>query len=93
LLERRIDFVHFLEFVVRNIRLGKKDVHVAWHPARHGVDGKLDLGAAFFEKAGKIAHCVLRLRHGHAVSGHDDDAARIGQNHRNFLGIRGFYGL
>jgi len=39
----------------------------------HGMDGETDLDAAFAEFVGKFAHLMLRLRHGHAVTGHDDD--------------------
>ena len=64
-----------LSCVVRHVRLGEEDVHVARHAARDGVDRVLDVDALRLEQLGELAHVVLRLRDGHAVAGDDDDLA------------------
>ena len=55
-----------------------------------GMDGELDFDAALAEFIGKFAHLMLRLRHGHAVTGHDDDPLRVAEQQRGFVGLNRF---
>ena len=47
------------------------------HATGHRVDGVADVDAARLEDLAELADGVLRLRHGEAVAGHDDDALRV----------------
>ncbi len=58
------------------------------HAAGDGVDRVLDLDALLLEQLGQLAHVVLRLRHGHAVAGDDDDLAGERELHGDVLGRR-----
>jgi hypothetical protein len=61
---------------------------VAGHAARHRVDGVAHFRAALFQQVGQFAHDVLRLRHGHAVAGHEDHRAGAVQQAGGLLGDR-----
>ncbi|KAF5299739.1 hypothetical protein FQA39_LY19170 [Lamprigera yunnana] len=51
----------------------------AGHAACNGVVGKAHLHAFVAQGAGDVVDGVLRLRHGHAVAGHDDHALGVAQ--------------
>ena len=78
-LELGVDLVHLLELRVGHVRLRQQHVHVARHAPGHRMDGVRDVDAARLEQVGQLAHGVLRLRHGKAVAGHDDDLLGVGQ--------------
>ena len=79
-----IDLFHLDHDVVRHARLGEQDVHVARQPARDRMDREAYVGAALAEKLGDVEDRILRLRHRHAVAGHDDDLLRLQQELRGF---------
>ena len=81
-----VDFVHVVQPVVGNIRLGQQHVHVAGHAAGDRMDGVLHLAAALLDQFGQFANLVLGLGHGHAVAGNDDHVARVGQLHGGVFG-------
>ena len=60
--ELGVDLVHLLELVVRDVRLGEQDVHVAGHAAGDRVDRVGDVDALLLEQLGELADVVLRLR-------------------------------
>ena len=81
--ELAVDLVHLLELVVGHVGLGQQHVHVARHAPGDRVDRVLDLDAALLELLGHLAHRVLGLGDGHAVAGHDDDLAGVGELDRD----------
>ena len=60
---------------------------MARHATGDGMDGELHFTAALLDEFGEFAHLVLRLRHGHAVTGDDDDELRVGELHRRVLDV------
>ena len=74
-----VDLVHFEDDVVRDIRLGEQDVHVAGQASGDGVDGEFDLDAAFFEDLADLGERVLCLCDREAVAGNDDDLFGVEQ--------------
>ena len=81
-----VDLVHLLEPVVRHVRLGQEDVHVAGHASGDRVDGELDVDAPGDEQVHELANRALRLCHGHAVAGHDDHALAVRHQDGGILG-------
>ena len=65
--------------VVGHFGLGQQNVHVAWHAARHRVDGVLDRDAFFGEFSGQLFDRVLCTGHGQTITGHDDHSLGIAQ--------------
>ena len=65
---------------------------MAGHAAGHRVNGEAHFHAALAKRFGEIAHLMLRLCHGHAVAGNDDDLLRVGQQERGFIALDGFDG-
>ena len=86
--ELLVRLVHLVELRIGDVRLGEQDVHVTRHPAGDGMDRVADLDAALLEQVGQLAHVVLGLRHGHPVSGYEDDLVRVGQHDGDVVGAR-----
>src|SRR5206468_2803657 len=76
-LEVAVDVVHLAQLLVRHLRLGQQDVHVARHPAGDRVDGVVDLHAAALQFVDQVPQSVLRLGDRQAVPGHDDDPVGV----------------
>ena len=87
--EFAVDVIHLDQAVVGDVGFGEEHVHVAGHAAGDGVDGELHVHAAAGEGIEQLADLVLRLRHGEAVSGDDDDTRGRFQNGGGFLGAGG----
>ena len=51
-----------------------------------GMNAELHVNAAFGQGVVEFADFVLRLRHGHAIAGNDDNFARDGKNRRRLFG-------
>jgi hypothetical protein len=74
-----VDLVHLEHDVVGHLGLGQQHVHVAGHAAGHRVDAEAHLHALVAQQLGDLEHRVLRLRHRHAVAGHDDHVLGFAQ--------------
>ena len=59
---------------------------MAGHAAGNGMDGVFHLDAFLLEPVGHFAQGMLRLRHRHAVAGHDDHLAGILHDEGRVLG-------
>jgi hypothetical protein len=62
---------------------------VARQAAGDRVDGEAHLLALGAQLAGQFGNVLLRLRHGHAVARHDDDAVGVVQRGRDAVGVDG----
>ena len=62
---------------------------MAGHAAGDGMDRVQDLDAALLELGREVGDRALGLRDGHAVAGHDDDQARVGELDGDVGGARG----
>src|SRR5690606_33455310 len=87
-----VDIFHFEYDFVRDIGFCQKHVHMSWHAPGDGVNSKEDLNAGVAKLACNLAHTVLGLGHGHAVSGYDHHpfcslkfSRDIGGNHRAYF--------
>ena len=59
---------------------------MAGHTSRHRMHGVAHPDALLLELVGHLTHGVLRLRHRHAVTGHDDDRTRVLHDERGVVG-------
>src|SRR5882757_491230 len=80
-----VDFVRIEEFVVRNVRFGEKDVHVAGHTASDRMDAELYVDATLGEGVVELAHFVLGLGNGHSVAGYNDNFVRGSEDGGGFF--------
>ena len=80
-----VRLVHLLELVVGHVGLGQQHVHMAGHAARHRVDGVEDVDSTRFESLGQLTRRMLRLGHGEAVAGDDDDLTGVGEEDPDVL--------
>src|SRR5713101_1891514 len=85
-----VDGVHVQQLVVRDVGFGEQHVHVPGHASGNGVNAEGDIHAALGKRVEQLAHFVLRLRHGHAVAGHDDHFVGGGKNRGGFFGGSAF---
>jgi energy-coupling factor transport system substrate-specific component len=74
-----VDLVHLEHDVVGHLGLGEQHVHVARHAAGDRMDAEAHVDALLAQQLGDLEHRVLRLRHRHAVAGHDDHVLRVAQ--------------
>ena len=81
-----VDFVHVEQLVVGDVGFGQQHVHVSGHASRDRMNAEFHVDAALGQNVVEFAHLVLRLRHGHAVTGNDDHLARRGKNRSRFFG-------
>ena len=72
-----IDPLHLEEVIVRHIRLGEEDIHMARHTTGDGMDGKANFGAIAAKRVSELLHLMLRLRERHTIAGDDDHLLRI----------------
>ena len=59
--ELAIHLVHLQQLIVRNVRFGEQDVHMAWHAAGDRMNRVFHIDAAALEIRRQLAHGVLRL--------------------------------
>src|ERR1700722_14240903 len=85
-LELGVDLVQIGYQVVRYPGLRQQHVHVAGHAAGHRMDREAHRYTAIDQQLHQLPHLVLRLRHGHAIAGNDDDFLR--ERHHD-AGVRG----
>ena len=46
-----------------------------------------NLNTLGFHGVSQLAHCVLRLGHGHTITGHYNDAPSVLEQHSHFVGL------
>ena len=71
-----VDLVHLLDDVVRDVGLRQQHVHVPRQPPRDRMDRVAHLDPLFDQQRRDLFDRVLGLGDRHAVTGHDDHAAR-----------------
>ena len=80
-----VDLIQIQQDVIRHVGLGEEDVHVSWHPSRHGVDGVPHRDPTSFEAVCELADGVLGLGDGQTVAGNHDHRVGVGQRHRHIV--------
>ena len=60
---------------------------MARHTPCHRVNTVLDLGTLGFNCVSQLAYRVLRLGHSHTITGHDNHALSVLQQHSHFIGL------
>ena len=83
--EFAIDVIHLDQPVVGNVGFGQQHIHVSWHAARDGMDGKSHIHTSLAECVIEFTYLVLSLRDRHAITRNNDDLVGGGQDCGRFF--------
>ena len=74
--EFRIDIIHFMKAIIRNIRFCKKDVHVPGHSTRNRMNCVLYGNSAFLKEIFKLPDFMLSLGDSHSIAWNNNHKTR-----------------